>query len=74
MQSTAFGKAAGLSQADICRKFMSMPKMKDGLKRDERTFNAEVWPIINSYRQRDREMTSIQRLVFGKNVDVWQPK
>lgn len=36
-KGTAFG--GGLSQADILRKYMALPNMKDGLKRDEKTFN-----------------------------------
>lgn len=40
MQGSAFGRAAGLSQADLLRKYLSMPQMKDCLKRDEKTFNS----------------------------------
>ena len=57
-----FGKSVGLSQQDILRKYLQMPKMKDGLKRDEKTFLTHIWPTLNEYRQQDKEIGSIMKV------------
>jgi hypothetical protein len=38
-KASVFGANSGMTQADILRKYMSLPQMRDSLKRDEKTFS-----------------------------------
>lgn len=66
------GSISGLSQADILRMYLRMPKdTKDGLKRDEETFYRLLWPRLESERVRDRSIKKYERMQFGREVPVW---
>jgi len=53
---------------------MQLPAMKDSLKRDEKTFMAEIWPTLNEIRMQDKELGSMMKVQFGKAVQYWQAK
>jgi len=36
----------GLSESDMLRKYLALPKNKDGLPRDELSFRESVWPLL----------------------------
>jgi hypothetical protein len=66
------GSISGLSQADILRLYLRMPKdVKDGLKRDEETFYKQLWPRLEGERVRDRSIKRYERMQFGREVPVW---
>lgn len=66
------GSISGLSQTDILRLYLRLPKdTKDGLKRDEETFYKTLWPRLESERVRDRSVKKYERMQFGREVPVW---
>ncbi len=66
------GSISGLSQSDILRTYLKLPKdSKDGLKRDEETFYKTVWPRLEQERKKDKQVKSFERTMFGKEVPVW---
>jgi len=65
------GTISGLSQSDILRTYLKMPKEDDGLKRDEETFYTVVWPKLETERKNDKSIKTYERMQFGKEVPVW---
>lgn len=67
------GTITGISQSDILRTYLKMPKASedDGLKRDEETFMKTVWPKLEGERKRDKSIKTYERMQFGKEVPVW---
>lgn len=51
-----------------------MEKADDALPRNEATFNQKIWPELEKMRKRDKQLTSYERMQFGKYVTVWQLK
>ena len=65
---------AGLSKTDIMRKYLSVPRINDQLKRDEQTFRSTVWPMIESARKADKKVIEVEKVQFGRSVNLWQMK
>ena len=68
------GSISGLSQSDIYRMYAKMPKDNDGLSRDESTFYAKVWPLMEQERKRDKQIQAFERMQLGREVPVWTLK
>lgn len=58
----------------MLKHYVAMSRSKDGLKRDETTFNDFIWPAISQLRMKDKEIGAMQRVIFGKAVNVWSLK
>ena len=66
------GSISGLSQSDILRIYLRLPRdPKDGLKRDEETFYKHLWPRLEQERVRDRSIKKYERMQFGREIPVW---
>jgi len=40
----------------MLKHYVAMSRSKDGLKRDETTFNDFIWPAISQLRMKDKEI------------------
>lgn len=65
---------AGMSETDILRKYLKMPKQSksDNVGRNQEQFYKQVWPILEQQRRKDSELAKIDKIQFGRNVQVWE--
>lgn len=63
-----------MSQSDILRRYLDIPKSSDGFPRNESTFYKEIWPMMDELRKKDRSLQTFDRVQFGKEIPVWQLK
>jgi len=69
-----YGGVSGLSQTDILRRYISTPRGKDKLKRDENSFYKKVWPMLEQLRKKDKTIQSFDKIQFGREIPIWQLK
>ena len=62
----------GVNMNHIYREYAKLPEGTDGLKRDESTFQAVVWPLLQEQKKHNKEFTQIERIDYGKSTPVWQ--
>ena len=63
----------GISETDMLDRFRSLSG-HNSVARDEQTFSTRIMPTIEGLRKNDRAINTVQKMKFGRPMQVWQLK